>query len=130
MKVSSNPSGAASGAARPMNPLITKIMRGALAAISLCLLAALVLPAQAGVALKLYYDPIPGLLVNNLTTNAIFPSAPTTYEVLANGLQEAQNFGDNFGAWTRGFIEAPQTGQYTFWVASDDEGQFWLSSNS
>jgi hypothetical protein len=94
------------------------------------LLAAMALPAHAGVALKLFYDPIPGNLVVNLTTNSIYPNSPTLYEVLVNGLQESQNFADNYGAWTRGFIEAPQTGQYIFSIASDDEGQFWLSTNS
>jgi hypothetical protein len=93
------------------------------------LLAAMALPAHAGVALKLFYDPIPGVQVINLTTNSIFPNSPTLTEVLVNGLQESQNFADNFGAWTRGFIEAPQTGQYTFWIASDDDGEFWLSTS-
>jgi len=36
---------------------------------ALLLLVAMALPSRAGVALKLYYDPIPGLLVANLTTN-------------------------------------------------------------
>ncbi len=31
--------------------------------------------------------------------------------------------------WLRGWIIAPQTGDYTFWIASDDESEFWLSTN-
>src|SRR5436190_4503146 len=83
--------------------------------------------SRAGVALKLYYDPITGNAVSDLTNAAIVPNTPTFNEVLTGGLQEAVNQGDNFGAWTRGFIEEPQTGQYTFWIASDDDGQLWLS---
>ncbi|MDB6122655.1 MAG: Legume lectin beta domain protein [Pedosphaera sp.] len=107
------------------NPI--RYLTGFVALVSLLAVAAL--PARAGVALKLFYDPIPGNTVSNLTSDPSFPSAPTIYEVLANGLQESQGFADNYGAWTRGFIEAPQTGQYTFALASDDEGQFWLSTN-
>lgn len=93
------------------------------------LLAALAGPLQAGVALKLYYDPISGNAVSDLTSAPIFPNAPTFNEVLTSGLREGINWGESFGAWTRGFIEAPQTGQYTFWIASDDDSQFWLSSS-
>jgi Concanavalin A-like lectin/glucanases superfamily/PA14 domain/Bacterial lectin/Bacterial Ig-like domain len=95
----------------------------------MALLGSAALPARAGVALKLFYDPIPGNAVSNLTSDVSFPNSPTFYETLANGLQEGQNFADNYGAWTRGFIEAPQTGQYTFALASDDDGQLWLSTN-
>lgn len=91
--------------------------------------AAAVLPLRAGVALKLQYDSITGNAVINLTTNAIFLNGSTFYSVLTTGLQEPENIGDNYGAWTRGFIEAPQTGQYRFWIASDDDGEFWLSTD-
>jgi Concanavalin A-like lectin/glucanases superfamily/PA14 domain/Bacterial lectin/Immunoglobulin I-set domain len=84
---------------------------------------------RGGVALKLEYDGITGTAVSNLTTDPSFPNSPTTYSVLTGGLEEPVNYADNFGAWTRGFIEAPQTGTYTFWIASDDDGEFWLSSN-
>jgi hypothetical protein len=92
-------------------------------------LAAAALPLQAGVALKPQYDGITDNAVINLTTNAIFPNSPTFYSVLTTGLQEPENFGENYGAWTRGFIEAPQTGQYRFWIASDDDSEFWLSTS-
>jgi hypothetical protein len=37
--------------------------------------------------------------------------------------------GDNYGARIRGYICPPQTGQYAFWIASDDRGELWLSTN-
>lgn len=100
-----------------------------LAALATVLLAGLVLPARAGVALKLEYHGITGAAVSSLTNHASFPGAPTAGEALVNGLTEAVNVAETFGAWTRGFIEAPQTGAYTFWIASDDDAQFWLSPN-
>ncbi|MBC7922175.1 MAG: T9SS type A sorting domain-containing protein, partial [Ferruginibacter sp.] len=36
---------------------------------------------------------------------------------------------NNFGTRLRGYLCAPETGNYTFWIASDVEGQFFLSTN-
>jgi hypothetical protein len=93
------------------------------------LLAAATLSSPAGVVLKLEYDGITGNAITNLTTDALYPISPTGAEGLAGGLAEPVNVTDAFGAWTRGFIEAPQSGQYTFWIASDDDGEFWLSTS-
>jgi hypothetical protein len=40
------------------------------------------------------------------------------------------NSGDNYGQRIRGYITAPATGIYTFWIASDDNGELWLSTSS
>jgi hypothetical protein len=34
-----------------------------------------------------------------------------------------------FGSRIAGYICAPATGSYTFWIASDNEGELWLSTN-
>lgn len=39
------------------------------------------------------------------------------------------NFGDNYGTRIRGYICAPQTGDYYFWIASNDQGELWLSKD-
>jgi hypothetical protein len=39
------------------------------------------------------------------------------------------NTADNYGVRMRGYICAPQTGNYTFWISSDDNGELWLSTN-
>ncbi|NNE29516.1 MAG: HYR domain-containing protein [Saprospiraceae bacterium] len=40
------------------------------------------------------------------------------------------NVDDNYGARVRGYICAPQTGNYTFWISSDDNGALYLSTNA
>ncbi|MBK9014114.1 MAG: PQQ-dependent sugar dehydrogenase [Saprospiraceae bacterium] len=35
---------------------------------------------------------------------------------------------DNYGTRVRGYICPPVTGQYRFWIASDDNGELWLST--
>jgi hypothetical protein len=44
-------------------------------------------------------------------------------------MEGTTNQGDMFGARIAGYICAPATGSYTFWIASDNEGELWLSLN-
>jgi hypothetical protein len=94
---------------------------------------------SAGYVVRLMYDNITGTAIGNLTTNAIFPDGSTFSDIVGNtpdtnaGLyvfESPFNIGDNYGSWTRGYIEAPMTGAYTFWLATDDAGQFWLSTDT
>ena len=39
------------------------------------------------------------------------------------------NDGDNYGARVRGYVGIPQTGDYTFWISSDDNSELWLSTD-
>src|SRR5262249_754293 len=34
---------------------------------------------------------------------------------------------NRYGQWIRGWIMPPATGKYTFWIASDDSSELWLS---
>ncbi|MBC7508221.1 MAG: hypothetical protein H7320_05645, partial [Ferruginibacter sp.] len=40
------------------------------------------------------------------------------------------DFADNFGSKIVGYICAPLTGNYTFFISGDDMGELWLSSNA
>ncbi|MBI4660948.1 MAG: Ig-like domain-containing protein [Verrucomicrobia bacterium] len=86
-------------------------------------------PINAGTALRHYYDPVPGNSVADLTGFPSFPATPSFSEVLTEFLEGVDNQPDNYGSWIRGYLEAPQTGDYVFWIASDDDGEFWLSSD-
>ena len=37
---------------------------------------------------------------------------------------------DVFGQRISGYLYPPVTGQYTFWIASDDQGELWLSTTN
>jgi endoglucanase len=37
--------------------------------------------------------------------------------------------GDNYGSRMKGWLMPPVTGDYVFWIASDDAGELWLSSD-
>ena len=40
------------------------------------------------------------------------------------------NWAENYGTRLHGYITAPATGSYTFWIASDDTSELWLSINN
>jgi hypothetical protein len=58
---------------------------------------------------------------NNLTTT------PNKSERLGS-LLEAQSFvADYYGSRMKGWLVPPVSGEYVFWIAADDKGEFWLS---
>src|ERR1051325_10602056 len=91
------------------------------------LLGATILSARAGSIVRLIYDGIPGGAVIDLTSSPLFPGAPSRTETLNTLLEGVSDDGDNFGSFIRGYIEAPQTGYYLFWIASDEDSELWLS---
>jgi YVTN family beta-propeller protein len=69
-----------------------------------------------------------GILVSDLTSSASYPNSPTGSSQLTS-FETPTDWADNMGQRVRGYIHPPVTGQYRFWIASDDEGQLRLSTN-
>ncbi len=82
------------------------------------------LQASGSVALELWNN-IGGMNVPDLVDNPAFGKAPSA-TVALNQLEYA-NRGPQYGARIRGFLVPPQDGNYTFWIASDDGSELWLS---
>ena len=79
------------------------------------------------------YSGIPGTAVINLTTNASFPSFPDpslSSELIQDTFDYPVNISDNYGDQSEGFLTAPETGNYVFWLASDDNSELWLSTDA
>ena len=55
---------------------------------------------------------------------------PTKTEVLNQLLEGPTSIDDNYGSRLSGWLVPPVTGDHTFWIASDDEGELWLSANA
>ena len=53
---------------------------------------------------------------------------PNTTDTLPS-FEAPTNWADNYGTRLRGYITAPVTGSYTFWIASDDKSELWLSTD-
>jgi len=66
---------------------------------------------------------------SSLTSNLNFPNNPSGSQQLTS-LEGPTNFGDGYGTRIRGYIHPPISGAYTFYLASDDGGDLFLSSNT
>lgn len=100
------------------------------------------LPAGTGTIDREVWTNITGSTINDLlvgTSN--FAAPPTSRQALTEFLrgpffQEPDNWEtqgkitrDNYGTRIRGFVTAPRTGDYTFWIASDNDSELWLSTD-
>jgi uncharacterized protein (DUF1800 family) len=63
--------------------------------------------------------------------NTVATGTPAPAWTIRPSLAEApSNDGTDYAQWMRGWIIPPTTGNYTFWIASDDFSELWLSANA
>ncbi len=84
--------------------------------------------ADGGVTLE-QWEGISGTAVANLTSAATYPNSPTFVTTLEGFFETPTDFSDNYGQRARGWFKPPVTGAYTFYIASDDDSELWLSTN-
>lgn len=77
---------------------------------------------QTGQILNEQWNNVSGTSVSNIPVNTP-PSSIDTW----TSLEAPVNVADNFGRRIRGYLTAPVTGPYRFWIASDDNSQLWIS---
>ncbi|MGB2821228.1 MAG: Ig-like domain-containing protein, partial [Phycisphaerae bacterium] len=86
-------------------------------------------PSGSSAVLREYWTGIGGGAVSDLTGNANYPDNPDRRNFPA--LFEAPvNWADSYGTRMRGYVHPPVSGYYTFWIASDDNGKLYLSTDS
>ncbi len=85
-------------------------------------------PPPSGI-LREWWTGIAGTLVSDLTANAAYPANPSGRS-LATSFEAPVNWADNTGTRMRGWVTAPATGDYVFWIASDDGGELWISTDA
>ena len=74
------------------------------------------------------WNSLSGGTVANLTGSSRYPLFPDATSV-ASSVETASGYGDNYGERYCGWIIPPATGQYKFYIASDDASEVWLSTN-
>lgn len=84
-------------------------------------------PPTGGITRHLWTG-VGGTAVTNLTSLTSFPASPNQTSVLTNFLAP-QDFADNYGTRVFGWVHAPVTGSYQFYIHSDDNSELWLSTN-
>ena len=85
--------------------------------------------SRPGYLLKQSWYNIGGTAISDLEGNANFPNNPDSISFI-NKFEILENVGDTYGVKVSGWIIAPETGDYTFYIASDDNGQLKLSTDS
>ncbi|MCF7975222.1 MAG: hypothetical protein K9N55_15515, partial [Phycisphaerae bacterium] len=73
------------------------------------------------------WEGIGGTAITDLTGNAAFPDNPSWDDELTL-FETPTNIADNFGGRVYGWLTPDTTGDYTFWIATDDAGELWLST--
>lgn len=82
-----------------------------------------------GAVLREVWTGIPGMTVEELRRHPGYPAKPdqtSTPEIF----EGASNWGDHYGERLRGFVTAPATGNYVFWIAGDDQCELWVSPDA
>ncbi len=77
-----------------------------------------------------WWTGVSGSLVTDLTANAAYPNSPTGTETIATLFEAPTNWAESYGQRMHGYFIAPTTGNYRFYIASDDKSELWLSTNS
>jgi hypothetical protein len=84
--------------------------------------------AGSGTILAEGFINIPGDRLVNLASSYSYPSYPDVVAQL-NRFEYGPNIDDFYGARVRGYICAPVTGDYIFYISSDNQSELWLSTD-
>jgi len=73
------------------------------------------------------WENIAGDSLNDLTDDPRYPAQPDSAQSITELAWDPN--ADNYGGRIYGWLYAPLTGDYTFWVTSDNDSELWLSTN-
>ena len=68
-----------------------------------------------------------GESIADLTGNPKFKEKPDESGPIS--AIDSWNLGNSYGVRIRGYVHPPETGEYVFWIASDDQSELWLSTD-
>jgi hypothetical protein len=78
-------------------------------------------------AIQEVWTGVAGNSVPDFTSSERYRGSPDEVRALSELAFGA--FADAYGSRTTALVCPPETGEYTFWIASDDGGELWLSSD-
>jgi hypothetical protein len=73
---------------------------------------------------------ISGGAITDLTGNSNYPNNPTGTELRDDFQGRWENEYDYYGMRVYGWLNPPKDGDYTFWIAANDVGECWLSTDA
>ncbi len=84
--------------------------------------------ATTGALTREIWQNITGWHLDNLTSNALFPDSPAFVDSV-DRFDSLYNYAENYGQRLRGYLTVPVSGDYEFFIASDDHGQLWMNTS-
>ena len=84
--------------------------------------------SETGGILREWWTDIQGTAIAELKAIPAFPDKPSGSAV-ETSFKAPRDWADNYGTRMRGWVHPPVTGNYIFWLTSDDQGELWLSSD-
>lgn len=82
-----------------------------------------------GQILREWWTGVGGKSIQDLRKAPGYPHTPTGKEFLPS-LETARTMQPDYGSRIRGYIHPPVSGEYRFFIASDDNSELWLSSDA
>ena len=82
-----------------------------------------------GGAVREWWTDVTGTTLDILRGDARFPDEPSGQELVAL-MEGPVDWSDNYGSRIYGWLYPQASGDYTFWLASDDQGELWLSTDA
>jgi hypothetical protein len=82
-----------------------------------------------GVLTRKVFFGITGNLLENLINHARFPNQPNLVEYVSL-LETPVDVGNSYGVQLKGYVEPPVSGDYVFYLCSDDQGALFLSTDA
>lgn len=84
---------------------------------------------SAGIVREVWRN-IGGTALGNLGSSPNWPNNPNSRNLVTDVFEAPVNWADNYGTRMHGYLLAPVTGFYQFWVSGDDESALYISSDS
>jgi hypothetical protein len=84
------------------------------------------IPGLGGVVME-RWENIPGDDVPSLTNSSKYPNNPDVTEALTQFSWDEDL--EDYGGRIHGWLYAPGTGDYTFWLCADNNGELWFSTD-
>ena len=83
---------------------------------------------QRGFLVREMFTDIPGTTLDDLLSRPKFPDSPNEVSFVTS-FETPSGVGDNYGVRLAGYLAPPVTGEYLFYIASDDQGGLFLSTD-
>jgi hypothetical protein len=81
-----------------------------------------------GKIVRQWWLGLAGTAIADLTGSPDYPNDPAGMELL-DQFEGPTDWGTNYGTRMYGWLIPPESGDYTFWIASDDNSELWLSAD-